>query len=131
MRVFQVDQGGLASMFEAHHAQEAAEHAECSCPPGICLDEATHVGSLDELLDHVAMVMVNDLFNGVESEDDEFSDDDEFDLEVEFEPDFELSDIPDVLNPAEQLDQLGAIVEGVTAIAGLYASMVDQERSEI
>ncbi|SHH03684.1 hypothetical protein SAMN05443248_3456 [Bradyrhizobium erythrophlei] len=131
MRVFQVDQGGLASMFEAHHAQEAAEHGVCSCPPGICMDEATPVGSLDELLDHVAMVMVNDLFNCVESEDDEFADDDDFEFDIDFEPDFELSEVPDVLNPAEQLDQLGAIVEGVTALAGLYASLVDQERSEI
>ncbi|WP_079602448.1 hypothetical protein [Bradyrhizobium erythrophlei] len=95
------------------------------------MDEATPVGSLDELLDHVAMVMVNDLFNCVESEDDEFADDDDFEFDIDFEPDFELSEVPDVLNPAEQLDQLGAIVEGVTALAGLYASLVDQERSEI
>ena len=97
MRVFQVDSSGLASLFDAHHNQEAAEHGECSCPPGICLEGAQPL-------------------------------DVEFD--VVFQPEFHSSLNADVLSPAEQLDQLGTIVEGVTALAGLYASMVDLDRSE-
>ncbi len=126
MRIFQVSSDGMASLFDAHHAQEAAEHGECSCPPGICLDGATRAEPgmsgfppLEEVLGELMTILAEDDLD-VEDEDGE--------LTIAFEPDFELSDEP--ASRAHQLDQLGSIVEDVTSLAGLYATMVHEDRSE-
>ncbi|WP_316194418.1 hypothetical protein [Bradyrhizobium sp. SZCCHNRI3052] len=126
MRIFQVTPDGMASLFDAHHAQEADEHGECSCPPGICIEGATPADldtpgfpPLEEVLSDLMTIL---------AEDDLDENDDEDDFEIEFEPDFELSDEP--LTKAQQLDQLGSIVEDVTSLAGLYATMVHEDRSE-
>ncbi|WP_315729900.1 hypothetical protein [Bradyrhizobium sp. SZCCHNRI2010] len=123
-RVFQVTAGGLASLFDAHHAQEAAEHGECSCPPGICIEGAAPVDPssfpiIEQIIGDVMSILADDEL------------DDEGELTVEFEPDFEFDDEPEALTPAQQLDQLGDIVEDVTALAGLYATMVHAERGRV
>ncbi|WP_316201004.1 MULTISPECIES: hypothetical protein [unclassified Bradyrhizobium] len=127
MRIFQVSPDGMASLFDAHHAKEAAEHGECSCPPGICLDGATPAEPgmsgfppLEEVLGDLMTILAEDDL------DDEDADD--LDFDVIFEPEFDLSDEP--ASRAQQLDQLGSIVEDVTSLAGLYATMVHEDRSQ-
>ncbi|MGJ4953144.1 hypothetical protein ACQR07_32545 [Bradyrhizobium sp. HKCCYLS20291] len=126
MRIFQVTPDGMASLFDAHHAKEAAEHGDCSCPPGLCLEGTEPVEPeaadfptpLDLIVGGLMSILAEDDLD-VEDEDDDFV--------IEFEPDFELSDEP--VSRAHQLDQLGSIVEDVTALAGLYATMVHEDRS--
>ncbi|WP_315740026.1 hypothetical protein [Bradyrhizobium sp. SZCCHNR1093] len=125
MRIFQVSSDGMASLFDAHHAKEAAEHGECFCPPGICLDGATHAEPgmsgfppLEEVLGDLMTILAED---GLDEEDENGE------LIIDFEPDFKLSDEP--ASRANQLDQLGSIVEDVTSLAVLYATMVHEDRS--
>ncbi|MGJ4945167.1 hypothetical protein ACQR1W_31720 [Bradyrhizobium sp. HKCCYLS1011] len=129
MRIFQVTPDGMASLSDAHHAQEAAEHGECSCPPGICLDGAMPVEPGIDAFKFIETV-VGDIMSTL-SDDDLDDEDEDGELTVEFEPDFEFDDEDEgnTLSRAEQLDQLGSIVEDVTSLAGLYATMVHEDRS--
>ncbi|MCA1379494.1 hypothetical protein I6F34_01495 [Bradyrhizobium sp. BRP05] len=113
MRVFQVTPDGLTSLFDAHHAQEAAEHAAFGAP--VDPDAA----GFDSTLADIADALDED---GIEIGFDSFFPD----LFPDFFPGFG----PALKSEQEQLDQLGDIVENVSILAGMYAALVADARSQ-
>jgi hypothetical protein len=98
----------MASLFAAHHEQEAAEHAAFGAPvdPGAACFEGTLADIADAMAEDGVEIEFDSFFPGLF-------------------PDF----VPALKSEQEQLDQLGDIVENVSILAGMYAALVADARS--
>jgi hypothetical protein len=126
MRVFQVSPDGIAAAFEAHHAQEEAEHA-CSC--GNCGTQPSDEGHGQEF-DGLSLFGLLAALAEAEAPVSEEEEDD-FDFDVDFEPDFDLGPSfgPALLSRGQQLDLLGHLILGLISLTGIFAQMIEDEAS--